>query len=576
MEVGIPPYGIMGLSPYANPAISKHVNEPDKSMKTIMLFGAGASIPAGIPSLKGLTDGFWMEAWKIKGGKGISKKKRAPQKFSALSHISYDQFGRSDLEGIMSLIVKLENKKFKETLTSKYPELKNIGKDSLDEFKHSMQSYIRRNCEKIKNVDYFWALEGLLSKGNPLNIFTLNYDGVIEVYCQKNNISYTDGFNPLWDPTDFTNDYQVHLFKLHGSLYWFKGGDGVFIKVPIKGLHIGDIKYLTNENVSEMMIYPELEKNKQEIVYSSLFQRFREELNKSDICVIIGYSFRDKDIRESIFDALSSKPNLWLILVNPSAEQIKTEFFVKKPEIASRVVVMKMGAEEALGERKIFRYLENLENARRKEHEAHVAQSKTQTRLDYQWKQAIDHYLAIHHHDRVKMIVEKLLKNTFDEIRGSYPDNLETILCPQSLRYVFEYHKKRSRHQLEMWKKFFIGSCKQIEYAFFQYDQNLKDHNPIQSSELSHPQSHYNNSGDYTIKQLAEEGNRILPSLKDETIKNKLAKFVQTCELLTLRKYTSPDGNSWSSITPPEILDGYKKDDLGIAKWAIEITNVLN
>lgn len=82
------------------------------------------------------------------------------------------------------------------------------------------------------------------------------------------------------------------------------------MKIPIKGLRTASIKYLTGESMHEMLIYPFLRKNKQLVVYSWLNQKFKDELQNSDVCVIIGYSFRDEDITESIIEALGTNQNL--------------------------------------------------------------------------------------------------------------------------------------------------------------------------------------------------------------------------------------------------------------------------
>jgi hypothetical protein len=67
---------------------------------------------------------------------------------------------------------------------------------------------------------------------------------VVEAFCESNNISFSDGFTPYWDPEHF-EDKRVNIFKLHGSLYWFKTESGRIFKVPIKGLNLSKLKHLT-------------------------------------------------------------------------------------------------------------------------------------------------------------------------------------------------------------------------------------------------------------------------------------------------------------------------------------------
>lgn len=110
---------------------------------------------------------------------------------------------------------------------------------------------------------------GLIPDDKPLNVFTLNYDGVLEILCEKNDIYYYDGFGPTWDTNGFDEEkYGLRIYKLHGSLYWLKSNSGKIIRVPIKGINTDDIRYLPDDSLSEMMIYPALQKEKYTEVYS--------------------------------------------------------------------------------------------------------------------------------------------------------------------------------------------------------------------------------------------------------------------------------------------------------------------
>lgn len=559
------------------PSPSINVQSKDREKhKTIFLLGAGASVPADIPSIEGLTQSFWKNSLGVDPKTKINwEKHRAPIKFLDLTKICRSEMDRFDLETMMSLLVKLENKKYKDTLSFRYKELKTIGQESILDFKNKIQEHIRTNCEKIKNFDYFWGIEGFIQNDKPLKIFTLNYDGVLEVFCRKNNISYTDGFNPFWNSKDFTKEYQIHLYKLHGSLYWFKAGNGTFIKIPIKGLQIKNLKYLTDDTVSEMMIYPELEKNKQQIVYSSLFQTFREELVDSSFCVVIGYSFRDKEIKESIVEALSGNPNLWLILVDPRASSIKHSQFPRDDEILSRIVTLDYGVKEALGDRKLYANLEHIKTARDQEDLAKRAQSRTLNRLDRDWHSPIINYLSVGHYDRVKLLTEWLLDNNFDGVSGTFPDTLDADLCAYSLKYLLEYRKINHLKKMSLWKRFFLLSYRSTEYVFFNHKDELRDHNPIQSQDMVKKMRNSSSSSEYVITNIQNQTQSLLPTIKDESIKNCVEKIIQTCKLLTLKKNISPEGNSWNSVTPQEIIDGYRNEDLGLGKWAERLVDEL-
>jgi len=213
-------------------------------------------------------------------------------------------------------------------------------------------------------MEFLWPLTGLIDKDKPLMIFTLNYDGLVEAFCESNDLTYSDGFSSYWDPDDF-NDKKVKIYKLHGSLYWFKTSSGKMFKVPIKDMNTRKLKHITDETLSEIMTYPALQKNKQSQVYLWLHNRFLEEMKRTDICVIVGYSFRDDDIRNSIADSLKVNKKLWLIVISPNSSQRREQFFSDQgEEITSRIFCINKSVEDVVSNRKIKDYVDSIRNAR--------------------------------------------------------------------------------------------------------------------------------------------------------------------------------------------------------------------
>jgi hypothetical protein len=73
-----------------------------------------------------------------------------------------------------------------------------------------MQAFIRQKLENIESANYLKPLQGFISEYpysiqeiktiQPLEIFTLDYDGVIDLFCEKSGINYYDGFTPFLEP----------------------------------------------------------------------------------------------------------------------------------------------------------------------------------------------------------------------------------------------------------------------------------------------------------------------------------------------------------------------------------------
>ena len=541
----------------------------ESSLKTIFLFGAGASRDAGIPTIQELTSEFVNDPVKATGTLVKFGTTMTKEDITILSQVAEKFLGASDIEVIMSLILRLEDKKEKELLEGKFPELKKLGESKLYLIKDLIQGYIRKKCEDIKDVEYLWPLEGM-SNNQKLNIFTLNYDATIEIFCEKKGIKYTDGFEPDWNPERFDDEnMNLNLFKLHGSLYWFRTKSNKTIKVPMKGLQASRIKYLTDEEVSEMMIYPTLEKNKQLGVYSWLSQKFKDMLNQSDVCVIMGYSFRDSDIKESIIESLSSNPNLWLVIANPHASDYKDKIF--DGEVASRIVTMNMNMSQSLTDRNLNSYLEILKTTRLSEESTWKNQSTSQTRFDTEWSWILRNYLRIGHHDRVKWLVEELSQRTFQNIAENFPNCVEGVVGPKSLQYALEYAKKQESKKLDIWKKIFFEYCQVLEYEFFNNSIQtfFVKSNPVTKDDLPF---WYKNTGSQRtneMKQFHSELKEIQKNVPDGELKKAMDKMVETLDL-----YLNDNG-TLENTNPGEVIKRRREAELGLKRWSNQILSLI-
>jgi hypothetical protein len=241
----------------------------------------------------------------------------------------------------------------------------------------------------------------------------LNYDGVIETFCENNGISYSDGFDPYWNPNNFDTK-DVKIFKLHGSLYWFKTEKDKILRVPVKGLEVTNLRYLSDETLSEMIIYPALQKDKNSEVYLWIHNRFLFELNEAHTCVVMGYSFRDKEVRENLLGAMNTNPDLWLIVVSPNATKHKNEYLRPNLEIASRILTIDRQVEEIIGDRKIGGYIDSLNTVRSVEQDIWREQAYSIDYLKDKIGQVVSMYGSvgkreqIHHSDRIEWINSKI------------------------------------------------------------------------------------------------------------------------------------------------------------------------
>jgi hypothetical protein len=93
---------------------------------------------------------------------------------------------------------------------------------------------------------------------------------------------------PRWDPSLYDNApgkrLTVKLYKLHGSLDWRRNGDVVE--------EVGADEYVKGRNA---LICP-IRKPVIEEPFTNLFERFKQRLQESGVCVVIGSSLRDEYI----------------------------------------------------------------------------------------------------------------------------------------------------------------------------------------------------------------------------------------------------------------------------------------
>jgi hypothetical protein len=141
----------------------------------------------------------------------------------------------------------------------------------------------------------------------PIDIFSLNYDTVLEASLELLKYRYADGFvgneNAYFDPTIFsqipegTPFFRIH--KLHGSVNWVRDDDDTVRRRP--GNSLGD--------APRAVVYPAEQKylQTQYGVYEVLMRYFRERLrdgDKNSKLVVLGYSFRDEHVNVAIEDGI--------------------------------------------------------------------------------------------------------------------------------------------------------------------------------------------------------------------------------------------------------------------------------
>ena len=188
-------------------------------------------------------------------------------------------------------------------------EFNGFTKESLLELEKKICNEITNsvNKELPKEITPYHNLASWITgipRENPIEIFTPNYDLLIESSLESKKIPYFDGFvgsrNAFFDL--YSMEYEtlpsrwVKLWKLHGSINWWNTEDGAVFR----GYHCdGD------ENTQ--MIYPSHLKYSQSrrMPYLAMQDRLSNFLSKGQsVLIICGYSFVDQHLNEIIMQRL--------------------------------------------------------------------------------------------------------------------------------------------------------------------------------------------------------------------------------------------------------------------------------
>lgn len=143
----------------------------------------------------------------------------------------------------------------------------------------------------------------------PVELFTTNYDLLMEQALEECQIPYFDGFagarRPVFDLRAIEDDAiprrWARLWKLHGSINWYHvQGEGVCRQASMadKGsrrvIHPSHLKYEESRRMP----------------YLAMLDRLRAFLRQPSVVVVVcGYSFRDEHLNEILVRGLQGNPS---------------------------------------------------------------------------------------------------------------------------------------------------------------------------------------------------------------------------------------------------------------------------
>lgn len=172
-------------------------------------------------------------------------------------------------------------------------------------------------------------------RDHPVEIFTTNYDLLIEEALERVRAPYFDGFTgsrePFFDTVAVANNdlppRWTRLWKLHGSLGWKANSKGEMIR--------------TGDSSATHLIFPEHLKydQTQKAPYVALFDRLGAFLRTEDTLLIaIGFSFADAHVASKVDEALAANPSASVFAFqfrDLDDEQAATDLAHKRPNFSA-------------------------------------------------------------------------------------------------------------------------------------------------------------------------------------------------------------------------------------------------
>lgn len=148
---------------------------------------------------------------------------------------------------------------------------------------------------------------GGIQRAHPIEVFTPNYDLLVEQALESHKVPYFDGFvgskQAFFDLTSMESEALpsrwARLWKVHGSVNWWRTSKDEVVRRD--GPSDGD----------RQMIYPSHLKYDQSrrLPYLAMLDRLREFLSRGQaVLVTNGYSFADQHLNEVILHGLRSNP----------------------------------------------------------------------------------------------------------------------------------------------------------------------------------------------------------------------------------------------------------------------------
>lgn len=386
--------------------------------RILFFLGAGASVYAGVPDTRGMVSEFRRQ---------IAESTANNQTIDRILRILTDHRPLDesiDVELLLETLERLENQEHEVVLW--FYELDKYALEGYSAKRpliSELKDFIKK--EAIVDANRIRYLEPLLEfmEERPLDVFSVNYDTCIEQFCDTYRKDLQDGFDLYWNPESFERSTDVRLYKLHGSVTWYRSDTGRYLKIPIIS-ESSTIELTSRERAESLVLYPFHKWTYAEPMLELLVE-LKRKLEGAHYVFVVGYSFRDDHIRRLFWDAANRNRALVVFLIGPNAPEIYNKKLryhdqgssrgeTKIPSsLDGRVILLPYKFENVLPRLKNY-YLHDLSLGQGAEREARTAELKGQ---EASWTVPFWYFSRCEYVSKIQELLSRVSWNSIDAAR---------------------------------------------------------------------------------------------------------------------------------------------------------------
>ncbi len=416
--------------------------EPD----VIFFLGAGASVKAGVPDTYKLVTAFQDE---VKSNPSLGPAtERIVTLLKGWKKTTNQPDNRVDVELLLEALDRLRSRE-SDFLLRFYDDPKYLleGEPEKSAIIERLRDFIKsRAIVDQESVSYLQPILMFVREYSPLDIFTVNYDTSVEQFSVLHKLDLSDGFESRWDSSSFDRSKDMRLYKLHGSITWYKTDHNDYVKVPILA-RVDEIELVTKERARSLILYP-MHKWDYDEPLLELLMILKRRLETAKYCIMVGYSFRDEHITRIFWDAARTNRDLHIIFIGPHSREIyedKLQYYpdsgrTKIPSsLSDRVVCLPYKFEDVFGE--VHELLRSLNNGLLMDKDA---KAREMYRGKPDWMSVLKAFTDAEHFYRTRELQTRVDWDSLPP--GAWPDRLQYSFK----LWLLSYSRRESRLS-ELW-----------------------------------------------------------------------------------------------------------------------------